>query len=477
MRTFLDKDFLLTTDVAKKLYHEFAEGMPIVDYHCHIDPKEIYEDKRYENIAQLWLGVGGSCFGDHYKWRFMRSCGVEEQYITGTEPDELRFQKWAECLGKAVGNPLYHWSHLELRRYFGYEGILNGRTWREVWELCNRKLREPGMSVRGLIRQSGVRLICTTDDPADTLEWHEKLAQDDTFEVQVLPAWRPDKAMNLEKPDYAAYLDKLSAAAGQKIDSFASLKQALSVRMDFFAAHGCCVSDHGLDYVPYEPADDTQIEAVFHRRLEGVLPDAREIAQFKTACMLFIAKEYARRGWVMQLHYGCKRDNNTARFALQGADTGYDCIRSGASSMETADFLNAVEQDGGLPKTILYSLNPGDNAAIGTIIGCFQTSEAVAKIQHGSAWWFNDHKEGMRAQLTSLANLGNLSGFVGMLTDSRSFLSYTRHDYFRRILCGLLGEWVDGGEFPEDYETLGGIVRDICYNNVVRYFGFQLELC
>ena len=475
MRKFMDEDFLLDTEAAVKLYHEYAEGMPIVDYHCHINPQEIYEDKRYPNIAELWLGVRESHFGDHYKWRFMRSCGVDEYYITGGAADEERFEKWAACLGRAAGNPLYHWSHLELKRYFGYDGVLNERTWKEVWDLCNEKLQRPEMSVRGIIRQSGVKLICTTDDPVDSLEWHEKIADDETFDVKVLPAWRPDKAMNIEKPDFPDYLAKLEKVSGTGIRSFADLKAALSARMDYFAERGCCVSDHALEYVMYAPASEAEIEEIFAKRLAGSIPDQAEQLKFRTAFMRFVAGEYAKRGWVMQLHYGAKRDNNTARFEEMGPDTGYDCIQNYAPSSQMADFLNAVEKETGLPKTIIYSLNPVDNAAIGTILGCFQGSQAAARIQQGSAWWFNDHKAGMRDQLTSLANLGNLSGFVGMLTDSRSFLSYTRHEYFRRILCGLLGEWVDNGEFPEDYEILGSIVRDISYNNAVKYFGFDLE--
>ena len=471
----MDKDFLLDSDAAKKLYHDFAAKMPVVDYHCHIDPKEIFEDKHYPNIAQLWLGVGGSHFGDHYKWRLMRSFGVEERFITGTEPDRERFRKWAACLGRAIGNPLYHWSHLELRKYFGYEGILNENTWEEVWDLCNEKLKDPDMGVRGLILMSDVRLICTTDDPADSLVWHEKIAADDSFPVSVLPAWRPDKAMNIEKPDYTDYIRRLEQVSGRGIAAFADLKKALTDRMDFFADHGCRVSDHALEYVMYEPLPDEEIEEIFRKRLEGAILSEKEALAYKTAFMLCMAGEYRSRGWVMQLHYGAKRDNNAVMYAEMGPDTGFDSIRNNAPSAQLADFLDAVEQAGGLPKTILYSLDPSDNAAIGTVIGCFQNSSAVSRLQQGSAWWFNDHRKGMREQLISLANLGNLSGFVGMLTDSRSFLSYTRHDYFRRILCQLFGEWITAGEYPEDYETAGSIVKDISYNNAVRYFGFNLE--
>lgn len=468
MKAFMDEDFLLQTDVAKKLFHDYAEKMPVLDYHCHINPQEIAQDRQFENITQVWLG------GDHYKWRFMRSCGVDEYYITGEASDKEKFLKWAECLGKAIGNPLYHWSHLELQRYFGYHGALSSKTAEEVWELCNKKLAEPSMSVRNLIKQSGVELICTTDDPVDSLEWHRVIKQDKSFDVTVLPAWRPDKAMNLEKADYADYIKKLSEVSGVTVRSFKDLKDALVKRMDFFAENGCTVSDHALEYVMFESASDDELESIFRKALVKDPISRSEEMKFKTAFMTFVAGEYTKRGWVMQLHYGCKRDNNKVMFAKLGPDTGYDCINNYAPSSQTADFLNNLIEKDSLPRTILYSLNPNDNQAIGTILGCFQNSDAVAKIQQGSAWWFNDHKVGMQDQMTSLANLGNLSGFVGMLTDSRSFLSYTRHEYFRRILCNLLGGWVDNGEFPEDYDILGEIVKNISFNNAVRYFKFDM---
>lgn len=471
MKQFMDENFLLRSKTAQKLYHSYAADAPILDYHCHINPQEIYEDRQFENITQVWLG------GDHYKWRFMRSCGIDEQYITGDASDKEKFLKWAEVLGKAIGNPLFHWSHLELKKYFGYNGILNKKTAEEVWVLCNKRLAEKDMSVRNIIRQSNVTLICTTDDPADSLEWHKKIAEDDSFNVQVLPAWRPDKAMNIEKVTYLDYIAQLSDVSGIKVDTFTALKEALSNRMDFFASMGCSVSDHGLEYVMYAPASDDEIESIFAKRLSGEVVTHKEELKFKTAFMLFAGAEYTRRNWVMQLHYGCKRDNNTPMFDHLGPDTGYDCINNYAPSSEMADFLDALNKNGNLPKTIIYSLNPNDNQAIGTILGCFQDSTAIAKIQQGSAWWFNDHKTGIQDQMISLANLGNLSGFVGMLTDSRSFLSYTRHDYFRRILCNLIGEWVENGEFPADYDTLEEIIKGICYNNAVNYFGFHLKTC
>ena len=471
MKQFMDKNFLLSTETAQKLYADNAADTPVLDYHCHINPKEIYEDRQFKNITEVWLG------GDHYKWRFIRSCGVEERYITGDAPDKEKFLKWAECLGKAIGNPLFHWSHLELQKYFDYHGVLNKNTAEEVWDLCNKKLADPSMSVRNLIKQSNVTLICTTDDPVDSLEWHKKIAEDDSFDVQVLPAWRPDKAMNIEKPDYTSYLSTLADVSGVTINTFADLCRALSLRMDFFASMGCSVSDHGLEYVMYAPSTPEEIESVFAKRLAGNSVTREEELKFKTAFMVFLGQEYAKRNWVMQLHYGVKRDNNTPRFEKLGPDTGFDCINNYAPSSEIANYLNALALTDALPKTIIYSLNPNDNQAIGTILGCFQDDTAVAKIQQGSAWWFNDNKTGMQDQMISLANLGNLSGFVGMLTDSRSFLSYTRHDYFRRILCDLVGAWVENGEYPADFDTLSEIIKGICYNNAIRYFGFDLKPC
>ena len=405
----------------------------------------------------------------------MRSFGVDEKYITGDASDYEKFCKWAECLGKAIGNPLFHWSHLELQRYFGYHGVLSKKTADEVWNLCNEKLAQPSMNVRNLIKQSNVTLICTTDDPIDSLEWHKKIEEDTTFDVKVLPAWRPDKAMNIEKPDYLDYLDKLAAVTGTaEITSFSALKDALRKRMDFFASMHCNVSDHALEYVMYYPASDDEIEEIFLKRLNRMILTRQEELQFKTAFMLFVGREYHKRDWAMQLHFGCKRDNNTPMYKKLGPDTGYDCINNDTPSMQMADFLNALATTDELPRTILYSLNPNDNQAIGSILGCFQDSTAVAKVQQGSAWWFNDHKIGMTEQLISLANLGNLSGFVGMLTDSRSFLSYTRHEYFRRILCNLIGTWVEGGGFPADMEILSEIVKDISYYNAKRYFKFDI---
>ena len=467
MRAFMDKDFLLETETAKKLFHGYAENMPIIDYHCHISPKEIAQDIHFDNITQVWLG------GDHYKWRLMRSNGVEEYYITGDAPDREKFQKWAESLERAIGNPLYHWSHLELRRYFGYEGVLNGETAEEVWQLCNEKLRQPEMSARKLIIQSKVTHLCTTDDPADTLEWHKIIRDDQSFPVQVLPAWRPEAAMKIGSLDFVNYMKRLGNAAGVEINSFRTLKEALKLRLAFFEEMGCRASDHSLDYAMYVPASEEEVEQIFAKAINGEAISYEDGLKYKTAFLLFIGKEYKRLGWAMQLHYGVKRDNNQKLYRSFGPDAGVDCIDNHTPSAQLADLLNALDYEDALPKTILYSLNPIDNAAIGSIIGCFQNSECRAKIQQGSAWWFNDNKQGMIDQMTSLANLGVLGNFIGMLTDSRSFISYPRHEYFRRILCNLIGGWVENGEYPDDEKRLGALVQDICYNNTKKYFEFQ----
>ncbi len=465
MKKFMDEDFLLTTETAKNLYHNYAEKLPIIDYHCHLSPQEIYEDVRYENITQVWLGA------DHYKWRQMRSNGVEEKYITGDASDREKFQKWAETLERAIGNPLYHWSHLELKKYFGYEGHLCGDTAQEVWDLTSEKLKQENMSARGLILQSNVDTICTTDDPIDSLEWHRKI-KEDGFEVKVLPAWRPDKAMNIEKADFAQYITKLAQVSGVEIKDFDSLIEALKNRMDFFAENGCTVSDHGLEYVMYESYEPAEVNEIVKTRLsDGVLTKTEE-RKYKTAFMTALGREYAKKNWVMQLHYGVQRDLNKKVFNALGPDAGIDAINTYSSSIEMGQYLNALAIDDSLPKTIIYSLNPADNAAIGTVIGCFQDSSAVGKIQHGAAWWFNDHKTGMMEQMTSLANLGLLGNFVGMLTDSRSFLSYTRHEYFRRIMCELIGGWVENGEYPDDEKALKQIVEGISYYNCKNYFCF-----
>lgn len=467
MKPFMDQDFLLTTPTAKKLFHEHAAHMPIIDYHCHVSPQEIYEDRRFENITQVWLG------GDHYKWRVMRSNGVEEKYITGDAPDREKFQKFAEALPMAIGNPMYHWCHLELKTYFGYTGTLNGDTAEEVWNLCNKKLAEPGMSVRGLIKQSNVAMVGTTDDPADTLEWHAKIAADPSIETVVAPSFRPDKAVNIEKAGWAEYLPVLGRAAGIEITDLDSLEAALGSRIAFFDEHGCRAADHGLDYICYREMSRNEVNQVMQKAMKGQEVTTAEAEAFKTALLLFCGRKYAKLGWVMQLHFSCLRNPNKAMFAKLGPDTGFDVMNSACSGAAVTGLLSALNDTDELPRTILYSLNPSDNELLDTIIGAFQGPEVPGKIQHGSAWWFNDTKTGMTAQMTSLANLGLLGNFVGMLTDSRSFLSYTRHEYFRRILCELLGQWVENGEYPDDEAALAKIVEGVSYNNAARYFGLK----
>lgn len=464
MRKFLDKDFLLQTETAEHLYHNYAANMPIIDYHCHVSPKEIFENKRFKNIYEVWLS------GDHYKWRMMRSNGVDEYYITGDAPQREKFQKFAEALPKAIGNPMYHWCHLELKKYFGFDGILNGDTADEVWRLAEEKLQDPSLHVRGIIAQSNVSFIGTTDDPVDTLEWHQKLKADESFAVVVAPTFRPDKALNIEKEGWNAYIQTLSAASGIPISSVGSLKEALQKRMAHFDACGCKASDHGLDYVFYQPQSPDEVEEIMKKALAGQTLSMAEAEAFKTNLLVFCAEEYAKRGWVMQLHYNCLRNPNSKMFRLLGPDTGFDCIGPRPSSQTLPKLLDALYCKDALPKTVIYSLDDADNAFIDSIIGAFQGPETAGKLQHGSAWWFNDNKTGMEQQLISLANLSLLGNFIGMLTDSRSFLSYTRHEYFRRILCNLVGNWVENGEYPNSEKDLEQIITDICYYNAKRYF-------
>ncbi len=462
---FIQDQFLLKTATAQKLYHQYAAEMPIVDYHCHINPREIYEDRKFESITQIWLG------GDHYKWRQMRSNAVPENEITGEADDYTKFLRFAEVLPKLIGNPMYHWCHLELKRYFGYDGVLNAETAKEVYELCNKKLQQDDMTVRSIIKKSNVKMIGTTDDPIDSLEWHQKLKADKSFDVLVAPSFRPDKAINIDKEGFAEYIEKLGAAAEMKISSLQDVKTALKKRLDFFCALGCRATDHGLDYIPFEPAKTAVVEDIFQSAMAGKPISHQQADSYKTDILLFLGREYAKRNIVMQLHYGAQRNTNVKMFCKLGPDTGFDCISTNNCGEQIVGFMNALEEENALPKTVLYSLNPQDNELLGTILGCFQGTEVAGKIQHGSAWWFNDTKTGMEAQLKSLANLSALGNFIGMLTDSRSFLSYTRHEYFRRILCNLIGEWVENGEYPDDEKQLGQLVQDICYNNAERYFG------
>lgn len=467
MKAFMDANFLLSSHTAAELYHSSAASCPIIDYHCHIDPREIAENQKYENLAELWLAH------DHYKWRQMRSNGVDEFFITGEAPPFEKFQKYAETLERAPGNPLYHWSHLELQRYFDYDGVLSAGTAKEVWDHCSGVMRDKRMDTESIVAASGVAVICTTDDPVDDLRHHAQVQEAGSFPAKVFPAFRPDRIVNIEADQFGEYLGKLETLWGGPIDSFEELKNALSARLNHFHQHGCKVSDHGLHKIPYAPAPEQEVERIFGKRKKDALT-AEETAKYKTAILLFLGAEYEKRGWVMQLHMGALRDNNHKMFRRFGADAGFDCIGPSIDPLALTAFLDALCQMEALPKTILYSLNPGDNAAIGTIIGCFQEGDARGKLQHGSAWWFNDHKTGMREQLISLANLGLLGNFIGMTTDSRSFLSYVRHDYFRRILCDLVGDWVEAGELAADRGYLKRLISDISFGNASGYFGFSL---
>ena len=465
MKPFMNEDFILKTKTAKKLY-KMGKDLPIIDYHCHINPQEIYENRKFQDITEAWLG------GDHYKWRLIRSNGVPENEITGDADNRTKFQRFAEALPKAIGNPMHHWTHLELKRYFGYNGVLNGDTAEEVWNLCNKKLQEDGMTARGLIEQSNVEVIGTTDDPADDLKWHKLLKEDTTFKTKVVPSFRPDKAVNIEKVGFKEYIAHLGEVVGKEIGSIQCLKDVMHSRLDLFAEMGCKAADHGLDYVVYAEGTEEEVDAIFKKALAGEKVTHFEMEQFKTSLLVFFAQEYAARGWVMQLHFNVMRNINGPVFRSMGPDMGFDVISTRGCCEAIAGLLNAFQEENAMPRVILYSLNPADNELLDTIIGAFQGSEVPGKIQHGSAWWFSDTKTGMEAQLTSLANLSILGNFVGMLTDSRSFLSYTRHEYFRRIFCNVLGEWIENGEYPYDEKALREIVEGVCYKNAKRYFEF-----
>lgn len=467
MKTFNDQDFLLQNETAKMLYHEHACKLPIIDYHCHLDPKMVADDFRFDTITQLWLG------GDHYKWRAMRTAGVSEYYITGEASDWEKFEKWAEVVPYLFRNPLYHWTHLELRTAFGITKTLNPTTAKEIYDECNAKLQSDAYSARQLMSHYKVEAVCTTDDPIDSLEYHIQVAQSG-FETKMLPTWRPDKAMAVEKPaDFKAYVEKLATVSGCTIAKFADLVAALQVRHDFFAAQGCKLSDHGLE--EFYAADYTQaeIEAIFDKVYGGAELTKEEIVQFKSAMLIIFAEMDYEKGWTQQFHYGVMRNNNSKMFKKLGADTGFDSIGTYTTGQALSTFLDKLNSNDKLAKTILYNINPGDNAMLGTMIGNFQDGEIAGKIQFGSGWWFLDQKDGMTQQMNTLSVLGLLSKFVGMLTDSRSLVSYPRHEYFRRILCNLIGTDVENGEIPcTEMDRVKAMVEDICYYNAKNYFGF-----
>jgi glucuronate isomerase len=476
MKKFLDSDFLLQTETAKHLFHDYAETLPIIDYHCHISPQEIYEDKRFDTLGDVWFGgkqPDGTFFGDHYKWRLMRSNGISEELVTGRDNELERFKGFADTLTKAIGNPMYHWCSLELKKYFGVDEPLTVDNAEKIWNHCNEKLQnDPNLTVRGLIRQSNVAYVGTTDDPIDSLIWHEKIAADETIDFMVRPSFRPDKAVNINKEGFKEYIEKLAKAVNKEsLNSTQEVIDALVERVDFFAAHGCVASDHGLDYVPFRKVSMEECDKAFKKAMNGEAVSVEEAEGYQTALLVALGKAYHKHGIAMELHYSCLRNVNERMFKLEGPDTGFDMIANNSCGGNIAALLSELDKTAELPKTIIFSLNPADNEQIGTILGCFQSSEVPGKIQHGPAWWFNDTKSGMEEQMKSLANLGLLGNFIGMLTDSRSFLSYTRHDYFRRIMCNLIGNWVENGEYPNDEKALKAIVEGISYYNAKRYFG------
>jgi len=480
MKQFMDKNFLLTNATAEKLYHEEAAGEPIFDYHCHLIPREIAENRRFPDLAAIWLG------GDHYKWRAMRANGVDERLITGNGEPYDKFLAWADTVPRLIGNPLYHWTHLELQRYFDIHEPLNPQSAPAIWQAANERLaNDPALSVFGIFKKFNVYGVGTTDDPADNLEWHKKITEQGATPTKVLPSFRPDRILNIEKPDFLEYLAKLGAAAGKTITGLDDLLAAIRNRIDFFHTAGCRISDHGLDYVPFittssDPAYarpgqidfsnwESEIKNNFKHVLGGENLNGLNTESWKTYILNFLGQEYAERGWVMQLHMAALRSNNTAALDTLGPDTGFDAVHDHPIAEKLARFMDLLNARGKLPKTILYSLNSKDLYPMATIMACFQ-QDVPGKIQLGSGWWFMDHIDGMETQMRLLGNTGLLSRFVGMLTDSRSFLSYPRHEYFRRILCNILGTWAENGEIPRDFELLGSMVRDISFRNAQGYF-------
>ncbi len=468
MKIFIDDNFLLSNPTATRLYHQYAKEMPLLDYHCHLNPQDIYEDKHYRNITELWLGE------DHYKWRAMRTNGVDEHFITGNAQEKEKFLKWAETIPHCVGNPLFHWTHLELKRYFGIDELLTPETAESFWERCNALLRQEDFSARGLIRRSNVKFLCTTDDPVDDLSSHLSLKRDTLFETKVFPTFRPDQALDIDKDGFLNYIQKLRDASGTSIQHIDDVKTALLQRLEFFHSRGCRLSDHALDYLVFScfPDFEKLAQSAFLKAWKGDPLSYDEIVAYKTDILLFLGRQYARLGWAMQLHLGAMRDNNRRMMRKLGANTGFDAAGDWPVASSLSCLLGILDETDELPKTILYSLNPCDNVILGTLMGCFQGG-IPGKVQLGSAWWFNDHKDGMEKQLKDLSNLGLLSRFIGMLTDSRSFLSYTRHEYFRRILCNLIGQWVVNGEVPDDEDFLGSMIQNICYNNAYHYFSLE----
>ena len=467
MKGFMDKDFLLDTDVAKMLFHEYAQDMPICDYHCHLSPKEIYENKAPKSITQLWLS------GDHYKWRAMRSCGVEERYCTGDASDREKFRHFANTLQYCIGNPLYHWAHIELQRYFGIDTPLNSKTADDIFDRANNAIANGDFRPQSLIKKSNVKYICTTDDPVDDLKYHKLLQEVDGFDCRVLPTFRPDKALNPTLDGFADYIRELGAVAQVEIKGYKDVIKALLIRADYFNSVGCRVSDQSFDCPPCVIADDDEIEDIFSRAMNGEAITDIECKKYATPVMLALGKKYYELDWAMEVHMGAMRNNNTLMFNEIGADTGFDSVGDCEIAKPLSRFLDSLNSEGKLPKTILFNLNDKDNTVLATMLGNFQSSQAQSKIQFGPAWWFLDTMDGMTNQMKSLANLGVLGKFIGMETDSRSFTSYGRHEYFRRIMCSLIGRWVQDGWYAYDEDILKEIVEGICYNNAIKYFNFE----
>lgn len=465
--TFLNENFLLQTKTAQQLYHEFAKDMPIIDYHCHLPPEQIANDSNFENLTQVWL------YGDHYKWRAMRTNGVHESYCTGNKPDPEKFKKWAETVPYTLRNPLYQWTHLELQRYFNVHELLDGGSAEKIYEECSAKLQTKEYSVRNLLRRMKVKIVCTTDDPTDSLEHHQKI-KDDGFEIKILPAFRPDKAMNVDDAtNFNSYLQKLEEASNTNIASCSDYLDALKNRHDFFASMGCSVSDHGMEKIYAEDYTDAQIEGIFNKIRSGKELSTEENLKFKSAMLYVFAIWDCEKGWVQQYHLGALRNVNSRMMKQLGPDTGWDSTGDFLQGRSMAKFLDRLDSNNQLAKTILYNLNPADNDLIATMTGNFNDGSVAGKIQFGSAWWFLDQKDGMTKQINALSNMGLLSRFVGMLTDSRSFLSYPRHEYFRRLLCNLFGEEIENGELPNDIQWTGKIIQDICYYNACNYFNWK----
>ncbi|MDQ0228001.1 glucuronate isomerase [Metabacillus niabensis] len=467
MKPFMGENFLLSNDVAVTLFHEHAKDLPIIDYHCHLSPKEIYENKQFHNITEAWL------YGDHYKWRAMRANGILEEYITGSASDYEKFLAWAKTVPMTIGNPLYNWTHLELQRFFGINEILNEKTAPMIWEKVNQLLSQEDFSVRALIKKSGVEVICTTDDPVDELEYHQMLRKEENFDTKVLPSFRPDKGLEINRDGFVTWVERLAIVSGNAINDYHDFLSSLESRIEFFHELGGRVSDHAIDVMMFTETTKEEVNQIFCKALSGEKITLDEEQKYKSFTLVFLGEKYASLGWAMQLHINALRNNNKRKLAELGPDTGFDCMNDDLIAKPLVQFLDSLEQKHSLPKTILYSLNPRDNHVLASIIGSFQGDGVPGKMQFGTAWWFNDQKDGMLDQMKALANIGLFSQFIGMLTDSRSFLSYTRHEYFRRLVCNLIGEWVENGEVPNDPDLLGSIVKGISYDNARNYFQFS----